>query len=140
MNRLLALLLAFVACSRGAPQPVTDARSESCAHCRMILSDPRLGAQLVVPGEEPLFFDDIGCLRDWRKSHRPTTGAAAFVADHRTGKWLPAERALYLRTTKLQTPMGSQLIAYADATSRDADPAASGGTAVTTAEALEGRR
>ena len=140
MNGLIALFLALVACSRGTPQPVPDARSESCAYCRMIVSDPRLGAQLVAPGEEPLFFDDIGCLRDWRKSHPTASGASAFVADHRTGKWVPAERAVYVRTTKLWTPMGSQLIAYADAASRDGDPAASGGTAVSAAEAFGASR
>jgi len=106
----------------------------------MPMADPRLAGKVVVPGEAPLLFDDIGCLRDWRKSRPPVPGAAAFVADHRTGKWVPAERAVYVRTTKLWTPMGSQLIAYEDAASRNADPAASGGAAVTPAEALEGGR
>jgi copper chaperone NosL len=106
----------------------------------MVVSDPRLGGQLVTRGEEPLFFDDIGCLRDYRKAHPEVRAASAFVADHRTGKWVPAERAVYVRTTKLWTPMGSQLIAYADAASRDADPASSGGAAVTATEAMEGSR
>ena len=53
--------------------------------------------------ERSRLFDDIGCLRDWRK-RPPVPGAAAFVADQWTGV-VPAERAVYVRTTKLWTPM-----------------------------------
>ena len=140
MSRVLATILACLACTRGSPQPVPDPREGSCAYCKMPMADPRLAGKVVIPGEEPLLFDDIGCLRDWRKSRQAAPGAKAFVADHRTGKWVPAESAVYVRTTKLWTPMGSQLIAYEDAASRDADPAASGGAPVTPAEALEGGR
>ena len=49
-----------------------------------------------------------------------------FVADHRTGEWVDARRAVFTRTS-IDTPMASGLVAHADAASRDADPAAAGG-------------
>jgi len=52
-------------------------------------------------------------------------GARAFVADHRTGEWVPAESAVYSRAP-IDTPMGSHLIAHASAASRDLDPQARG--------------
>jgi copper chaperone NosL len=102
----------------------------------MTVADVRVAAQLVVPGEEPLFFDDIGCMADWLKEHRAPTGAAAFVADHRTGAWLAAQGALLVRSTKIDTPMGSRILAFTDAQSRDGDPAAAGGAPVPAAEVM----
>lgn len=126
-----AVLLFLLGCARGAPPPAElDTRNELCAYCRMPVSDRRLAAQIVSRGEEPLFFDDLGCLagrlaRDGRRA-----GSAIYVADHGTGRWVPAESAVYTRSALLQTPMGSGLLAHADATSRDADPAARGGTSL----------
>jgi copper chaperone NosL len=90
----------------------------------------------VAPGELPLFFDDLGCLAAFLKSGRAPSAAAAFVADHRTKAWLPADRVVYTRVPGLATPMGSHLVAHADAASRDQDPAARGGTPVSAAEIL----
>jgi copper chaperone NosL len=101
----------------------------------MSVSAARFAAQIVEPGEEPRFFDDIGCLRDYlRSGARPGPGAVAYVADHRTSSWVRADRAVYTRVDTLETPMGSHLIAHADQASRDQDPAARGGAAVTPAE------
>jgi copper chaperone NosL len=101
----------------------------------MAVSDPRFAAQLVAPSEEPRFFDDIGCLRDYLAATRSRSqGGAAFVADHRTKAWVPAARAAYTRVPALETPMGSHVIAHADAASRDADPDAAGGSPLTPAE------
>lgn len=131
----LAAVLALAACTRGPLPPAPlDSRNEACASCRMLVSDPRNAAQVVAPGEEPLFFDDVGCLRDYLKGRVPAPGAAAFVADHRTKAWVPAARAVYTKVAGLDTPMGSRIVAHADAASRDQDRAASGGVSVGVAE------
>ena len=57
-----------------APPAALDTRNETCRSCRMPVSDPRLAAQLAAPGEEPVFFDDIGCLRDFLREHAPDAG------------------------------------------------------------------
>ncbi len=132
MNALRAAALATLlgaACSRGEPSPAKlDPRTEACAFCRMAVSDPRSAAQLVAPGEEPRFFDDIGCLTGHLAASPPPRGAVAFVADHRTGAWARADRAVYTHQPAVETPMGSHLLAHADAASRDADAAARGGS------------
>jgi copper chaperone NosL len=103
----------------------------------MSVSDPRLAAQLAAASEEPKFFDDIGCLRDYLlHAGGRTDGWTAYVADHRTKEWVPATHALFTKSPTTETPMGSHLIAHADAASRDADPDAGGGTPVTATEIL----
>lgn len=136
--RLAALVLAvaLAACQRGPPGPAKlDTRNDACAHCRMMVSDARFASQLVAPREEPRFFDDLGCLRDWLREHPALApGAVAFVADHRTGAWVRAAGAAYARAPALATPMGSGLIAHQDAASRSADAAAGGAIPVDAAE------
>lgn len=130
------LALALAACSRGpvGPAPL-DTRNESCAHCRMMVSDARFAAQLGAPREEPRFFDDVGCLRDWLRNNpeRPR-GAVAFVADHRTREWVRAAAATYTRVPGLETPMDTHLVAHRDPASRDADPTAAAGTPISVGE------
>lgn len=130
MRAPLALLLAvtLAACRRGPPAPAPlDTRNDACAHCRMAVSDARFASQVVAPREEPRFFDDLGCLRDWLREHpEQPRGAVAYVADHRTGAWVRAEAAAYARVPGLATPMASELVAHRDAASREADPAVGG--------------
>ena len=126
---LLAAAFAFSCSGKSAGPAPLDTKTETCRSCRMPVSDPTLAAQLVAPGEEPGFFDDIGCLRDFLAGKTPAAGAAAWVADHRTGQWVRASGAVYTRAA-ISTPMGSHWIAHANAASRDADPAARGGANV----------
>jgi len=132
MALLSGLLAVLASCSGGLPEPATlDTKNEQCSHCRMAVSDARFASQLVAPGEIPRFFDDLGCLNSYLKGDRSLPpGALVYVADHRTKAWLRADAAVYTRVPGLATPMSSQLIAHADAVSRDADPDARGGSPV----------
>jgi copper chaperone NosL len=129
------LVLSLLACRGGEPKPAPlDTRNEQCASCRMAVSSAVFASQLVAPGEVPRFFDDLGCLADFLKAGKTPAGAVAFVADHRTKAWVRADRAVYTRVPGLETPMGSHVVAHADAASRDADPDARGGSPVPASE------
>ena len=94
----------------------------------MPVSDPRFAAQLTEPGELPRFFDDPGCMVEYLKSGGlKNRSATAWVADHRNGAWVRADRAVYTRVPGLSTPMNHKLIAHETAASRDSDPDARGG-------------
>ncbi len=134
MKAIVACGLAIVAlsCGGGTPDPaVLDTRNEACAHCRMAVSSARFASQIVAPGEEPRFFDDLGCLAAYlREAPAQPAGALAYVADHRTAEWVPAADAIFTKVPALETPMGSHVVAHASPASRDADAAARGGTPV----------
>jgi copper chaperone NosL len=124
-----------LACGGGAPEPAAlDTRNEQCASCRMAVSSAVFASQLVAPGELPRFFDDLGCLADYLRAGKAPKGATAYVADHQTKAWVRADIAVYTRVPGLETPMGSHVIAHADAASRDADPDAKTGQRVSAAE------
>lgn len=128
--------LIAAACATGTSAPAAlDTKNETCAWCRMAVSDVRTAAQLVAPSEEPLFFDDIGCLGRYVAGSRTLPeGTVAYVADHRTRTWVRAAAAIYTSVASLDTPMASHVIAHTDAASRDADSDAKGGTPRTAAE------
>lgn len=125
-----ALAFSMAACDTGVPRPAPiDTRTDACASCRMTVSNVRFAAQVLAPGEEPLFFDDLGCLAAYLRDHGPQPpDAVAYVADHRTGEWAPAATAVFTKIAGLETPMSSGLVAHASAASRDADPAAGRGS------------
>jgi len=134
MKAALACGVAIVAlsCRSAPPAPAAlDTRNDACANCRMAVSSARFASQIVAPGEEPRFFDDLGCLAAYLREH-PTQpeGAVTYVADHRTGAWLPASDATFTKVSAMETPMGSHVVAHVSPGSRDADEAARGGTPV----------
>jgi copper chaperone NosL len=130
------LLGAGIACSRGPLPPAKlDTKNDTCSVCRMTVSDPRLASQVLVRGEEPRFFDDLGCLAKFLEEQQPPD-AVVYVADHRTGEWAPAARAVYSRLARASTPMASGLIAHATLESRAEDAAAVGSEIVAAAVVL----
>lgn len=133
-------LVALVACGDGAAGPAAlDTRNDACAHCRMSISSVRTAAQIVAPGEEPRFFDDLACLSSWLRAGDPVpSGSRIFVADHRTSTWVPADLAVFTRVPGLETPMGSGMVAHETEASRDQDETVRGGSPVPAREVLAG--
>jgi len=131
MKRFLLLsIVTFGACVSMVLQPA-DIRlgEDACAHCRMTIVSAATAAQIVARGEEPVTFDEIGCLRDYLAKHPTAADAVVFVADHRTAEWIDARRAVFTHTST-STPMSSGLVAHRDVASRDADAAALNGSPV----------
>lgn len=134
-----ALVAAGIACSQAVPPPATlDTKNDTCSVCRMTVSDRHLAAQILERGEEPRFFDDLGCLAKFLDEHQ-LRDAVVYVADHRTGEWTPAASAVYSRLARASTPMASGLIAHATLESR-ADDGAAAGSALVDAQTALGRR
>lgn len=137
---LVAICLLLAGCNDDGPLLVTRGQ-DACARCRMVIVSTATAAQIVSPGEEPQFFDELGCLRDYLAAlPEPLPAeAVAYVADHRTGEWIEATRAIFTRST-VSTPMASGILAHADAGSRDADPLARGGAVLASDEVLRPAR
>lgn len=103
------------------PEPLAVGQ-ESCASCRMTVSQPEFASQLLVDGELPKFFDDLGCLHAYLTSTTPgPDGGVIFVTDRRTREWVRADAAVYTRAPAVATPMASHLVAHFAASSLEAD-------------------
>ena len=131
---LFAAVLVSGACGPAAPvDPVMG--EDACAHCRMTIVSRATAAQIARAGEEPVFFDDLGCLRDYLQRQPVPGEVAIYVTDHRSGAWIDARTARYTKSGTA-TPMASGLLAHVDEASRDADPEAVRGTRISSREVL----
>lgn len=65
MRRVWPLLWLLLGCqvATGPVDPVWG--KQTCAHCMMLLSDPRPSAQVQLDDGNLLYFDDIGCMVEW---------------------------------------------------------------------------
>lgn len=130
LSGLVIAVLLTTRCAGGAAEPVAiELGRDACSHCRMAILSTRTAGQIVAPGEEARLFDDLGCLRAFVAATPPPADARVFVADHRTGQWVDARQAVFT-SSSLATPMGSGLVAHADAASRAQDSVANGGTLI----------
>lgn len=140
-SAIAAVLLASACGGDGlAPADLQAYPGVACANCRMTVIDGRTVAQIVAKREEPLFFDDLGCLRTYLRTvpngttlvplgtvpnaNQLSAEAAIYVADHRTQQWVDAGTAVFAYVPTIDTPMGSHLLAWADDQSRRTDGAA----------------
>jgi hypothetical protein len=116
---LVPLALAVAGCK---PQPMAIVPPtvhyglETCADCGMILNDYHYASAIAfrAPADDRVqtkVFDDIGCLLAWRRNHTKIRVAATWVKDVKTAVWLDAASAVYVKSDKLSTPMGSGIAA-----------------------------
>lgn len=109
----LAVILA--ACTARPLQPVDIDPSDVCAFCKMAISEKRYAAEMIDADGNVFKFDDIGCMihfagrRGWIQ-HPPTR----FVHDYDSAAWLEADRATFVRSPEIPSPMASGLIAVPD--------------------------
>ncbi len=113
---LLALLLA--SCGGGQTEikpPTIRYGEDKCADCDMIINEPRFAAaairEISASDYESLLFDDIGDLVRYMAEHQDMKFAAAYVHDYDTEAWVEVEKATFMRSKTLKTPMMSGLAA-----------------------------
>ena len=99
----LACAMALASCGPAeGPQPIVFDR-EPCAHCRMLISEPRFAAQLQDEDGRVASFDDPGCLLAYLEARRPPVRALWF--HHvREDRWLSGETVAF--EAGQSTPMG----------------------------------
>lgn len=130
---VLALLLA--GCSRGQSEikpPTIRLGEDKCADCDMIINDMRFACAAiheVSAGDyESLLFDDIGDLVHYLAQHSDQTFAASYVHDYETQAWIEADKAAYVSSPELKTPMASGLLAVSSTSAAQALAAKMNGT------------
>jgi copper chaperone NosL len=79
---------------------------ESCAECRMIVSDRRFGAQLVTKSGKTITFDSISCLRSYL-TRDGLTGDAWVVDLRHPGTLIREADAVIVADSATRPPMGT---------------------------------
>ena len=97
------LALTALACERReGPHPIVWDR-EPCAHCRMLISEPRFAAQLETEAGEVQSFDDTGCLLAASEA-RALRPRARWFHHVREDRWLDGDHVAFEKSG--ESPMG----------------------------------
>jgi copper chaperone NosL len=109
MRRALLVLTCAAACRSIPDAPTAIAYDrEACAHCHMLIGDPRYAAQLVTDAGDVLDFDDPGCALRYLAEVHPAVHRLWFH-DARGDRWLAASDVRF--APGADTPMGYGLAA-----------------------------
>ncbi|MCA9291976.1 MAG: nitrous oxide reductase accessory protein NosL [Phycisphaerales bacterium] len=117
MMMTAVVVLALTGCDRPAEEitaPRVHYGQDVCAECSMIISDDRFAGAIGLRRDGRivhLLFDDVGEMLAFDPG--PNDGIRWFATDASTSAWLDAEAAVFLRSEKLMTPMGTGVGAYA---------------------------
>jgi nitrous oxide reductase accessory protein NosL len=151
----LGALVLATACSgppTGPPEIVLD--RSTCFSCGMLISEPAYAAGYRV-GPRTAVFDDIGCLlADLGKPGPGTDESADGTAQSRAAvetsevwfldgdqRWIAAADAVFVRSPRLETPMGGHIEAFSDRARAERTAARVGGVVVESfAELMAGTR
>jgi len=82
-----------------------------CSECNMDIEDLRYIVELITRSGNTYFFDDIGCVVLWLKSHTPEIDKV-MTKTLDTREWIAVEKAWYSRTAR--SPMGYGFAPYAE--------------------------
>ena len=139
---MAAATLALAGCGdSGALRPPEIRLGEDvCVVCGMAVSDGRYAAAVVARldgRDEVLLLDDIGELPRLALPRHDELGV--FVRDEDTQGWLEADRAYFIRSDSLRTPMGFGIAALASEERAAARAAELGGARVPFEELRPGR-
>jgi copper chaperone NosL len=106
------LLLFAVSCTPEGPVAVNPGQ-ERCAHCRMDVADMRFNTQLITEKGKRYHFDSIECMEVWIIENADQKVAHAYVKNvAQPDQFLEREKAIYVKSERLASPMGAYLAAY----------------------------
>jgi copper chaperone NosL len=110
----LVLTFSSLASCRHNTVPI-DYENDSCAYCRMMITDKRFGAELITKKGKIYKFDSIECLTAHvaQKTEDASAIESLWTIDFtRPGEWVHCEDAAYLHSRNLPSPMGAFLSSF----------------------------
>jgi copper chaperone NosL len=134
-----AAALALTACGGGASAdepPKIDFGEDTCARCRMIISEERHAAGLVAGNGDQTIFDDAGEMIasvqvDGLNDRR------VWVHDYQSQEWTDGTKAFYVVSADVMTPMGTGVVAFRERAAADEFAASHGTTAMSWDDILQ---
>lgn len=113
---LLPILSMFISCTTTQPQPL-KLNTDNCDFCKMTISDGNFGCELITDKGRVYKFDDLSCLIRYKLANTNTKFSFVYVNAYGANNILiDAEKAFYIKSTDLSSPMGGNIAAYKDPT------------------------
>lgn len=107
-----ACLVLFSSCQ---PKPeAIEFGFDACTHCKMTIADNRYGSELVTEKGKVYKFDAIECLSAFQVASSEQFAFQLVTNFLQPGEFIEAQKAWYLQSSSLPSPMGMNLTAFAE--------------------------
>ncbi len=106
-------LFVVLACS--SLRPVAINTNDVCENCKRVITDTKVASEIVEPSGLVKKFRTVSCLARYMNQH-PTEGGV-FVTDYKTGHFLSAQSAVFVKAQIDATTREEAYLAFADVAS-----------------------
>lgn len=107
---LVCLLFSLPSCST-KPEPFQLGK-DHCDFCKMTISDPRFGAELITKKGKLFKFDDVHCLLSFLQKNDRAEIKETYFVDFNDHHFIPSKEALFLKSEDLRSPMAGNIAAF----------------------------
>lgn len=111
---MLSVGFIIASCNDPAPRPINYG-SDQCATCRMDISDPKYGAEVVTTTGKTFVFDSPECMIEFTRGTEVDSSQvhSLWVTDFiNPGTLIEAHSAWYLKSDMIHSPMGLNVAAF----------------------------
>ncbi len=132
----LALIFLVISCQK-QPEAI-NYQNEDCANCQMTISDNRFGSELITTKGKIFKFDSIECLVSYMHNIKSNEIHSMWVTDFvNPSNLINIKRAYFLKSDRIQSPMGLNICAFSDTSSLNKIMKESGGNLLIWEELIE---
>lgn len=127
-----------------AKQEAINFGKDVCAHCHMVISDEKYGAEIVTKTGKIFKFDSAECMIDYLSENSAEindSNPQLYVINFaRPGDLITAREAFFLHDKGYHSPMGGNLAVFDNRMLGDNNKISPGAVVMTWAEAVESRK
>ncbi len=116
------LILVFLSGCAVKPQPF-EAGKDACAFCKMGITDTRFGGEILTKKGKVMKFDDLQCMAGYLHTgilSEKDIAQKLTINYNAPNSFLEVEKAFFVKSDELKSPMGSNTAAFPDQTSANA--------------------
>ncbi|MFN3471791.1 MAG: nitrous oxide reductase accessory protein NosL [Aquificaceae bacterium] len=101
----------FFSCKGEGPVPI-KLGEDVCEYCKMVIADERFAAEVITKKGKVYKFDAIECMVGYYNENEENIRKAYVINFLNPKEFLEAEKAVYVRSPDIRSPMGMNLSAY----------------------------
>ena len=101
----------FFSCRGEGPIPIRLGE-DACEYCKMVIADERFAAEVITKKGKVYKFDAIECMVGYYNENEENIKKAYVINFLNPKEFLEAEKAVYIRSPDIRSPMGMNLSAY----------------------------
>ncbi len=119
LSTIAISMFTLLSCGAQGPEPIRF-NKDNCAHCKMTITDPKFGAELITTKGRVYKFDDLNCMLNYKKENKAAEKAQLFFTDFETPHALtPVQQLHFIEGAKLKSPMAGNTAGFSNKESAD---------------------